>query len=140
IKNNTFSVGMLAYLWLCIESNKNLIFAGGTASGKTSSLNAVSFFIPPMAKIVSIEDTREITLYHENWIPAVTRNPVTKGGEGEVTMFDLLKAALRQRPEYILLGEVRGAEALTLFQAMNTGHTTYSTIHAEDPQSCCEQA
>ena len=135
IKNNTFSVGMLAYLWLCIESNKNLIFAGGTASGKTSSLNAVSFFIPPMAKIVSIEDTREITLYHENWIPAVTRNPVTKGGEGEVTMFDLLKAALRQRPEYILLGEVRGAEALTLFQAMNTGHTTYSTIHAEDPQS-----
>jgi len=135
ITNNTFSLKMLAYLWLCIENNKSLIFAGGTASGKTSSLNAVSFFIPPMAKIVSIEDTREITLYHENWIPGVTRNPVTKGGEGEVTMFDLLKAALRQRPEYILLGEVRGEEALTLFQAMNTGHTTYSTIHAEDPQS-----
>jgi hypothetical protein len=88
-----------------------------------------------MAKIISIEDTREITLYHANWIPGVTRNPVTKAGEGEVTMFDLLKAALRQRPEYILLGEVRGAEALTLFQAMSTGHTTYSTIHAEDPQS-----
>ncbi len=134
IKYNTFSLEMIAYLWLCIESNMSLIFAGGTASGKTSSLNAVSLFIPPMAKIVSIEDTREITLYHDNWIPGVTRNPLTKGGEGEVTMFDLLKAALRQRPEYILLGEVRGKEALTLFQAMNTGHTTYSTIHAEDPQ------
>ncbi|HEC57581.1 MAG TPA: secretion system protein E [Candidatus Syntrophoarchaeum butanivorans] len=135
IKCRTFSLEMMAYLWMCIENNKNLIFAGGTASGKTSSLNAVSFFIPPMAKIISIEDTREITLYHENWIPGVTRSAVTKGGEGEVTMFDLLRAALRQRPECIILGEVRGEEGLTLFQAMNTGHTTYSTIHAEDPQS-----
>ncbi|MDY6957976.1 MAG: type II/IV secretion system ATPase subunit [Halobacteriota archaeon] len=135
IMKNTFSLEMMAYLWLCIENNKNLIFAGGTGSGKTSSLNASSFFIPPMAKIVSIEDTREITLYHENWIPGITREAPTKGGEGEVTMFDLLKAALRQRPEYIILGEVRGKEALTLFQAMNTGHTTYSTIHADDPQS-----
>ncbi|MHC1585297.1 MAG: type II/IV secretion system ATPase subunit [Candidatus Syntropharchaeia archaeon] len=135
LKFGTFSVGMLAYLWLAIENKKNLIFAGGTASGKTSSLNAISMFIPPLSKVISIEDTREITLYHDNWIASVTRDPITRGGEGEVTMFELLKAALRQRPEYIILGEVRGKEALTLFQAMSTGHTTYSTMHADSPQT-----
>lgn len=126
---STFSDEMLVYFWMAIENNKSLIFIGGTASGKTSSLNAVSLFIPPMAKVVSIEDTREITLYHENWIASVTREALTEGGNA-IDMFDLLKAAMRQRPEYILVGEVRGHEAQTLFQAMNTGHTTFSTMHA----------
>ena len=112
-----------------IENNKSLLFIGGTASGKTTSLNAVSLFIPPVAKVVSIEDTREITLYHDNWIASVTRESLTDGGNA-ITMFDLLRAAMRQRPEFILVGEVRGVEAQTLFQAMNTGHTTFSTIHA----------
>ena len=125
----TFNSEALVYFWLSIENNKSLIFIGGTASGKTTSLNAVSLFIPPVAKVVSIEDTREITLYHENWIASVTRPALTEGGT-EINMFDLLKAAMRQRPEYILVGEVRGAEAQTLFQAMNTGHTTFSTMHA----------
>jgi flagellar protein FlaI len=90
-------------------------------------------FIPPIAKVVSIEDTRELTLHHENWIAGVTREAIiAHEGVGEISMFELLKAALRQRPEYILVGEVRGAEALTLFQAMSTGHTTYSTMHASD--------
>jgi len=129
----TCSSEMLAYLWLAIENNKSMILAGGTASGKTSTLNAVSMFIPPIAKIVSIEDTRELTLHHENWIAGVTREAIiAHEGVGEISMFELLKAALRQRPEYILVGEVRGAEALTLFQAMSTGHTTYSTMHASD--------
>lgn len=125
----TFNADQLVYFWLAIENNKSLIFIGGTASGKTTSLNAVSLFIPPMAKVVSIEDTREITLYHENWIASVTREAVAEGAS-VISMFDLLRAAMRQRPEYILVGEVRGVEAQTLFQAMNTGHTTFSTMHA----------
>jgi len=125
----TFDTESLAYFWLAIENNKSLLFIGGTASGKTTSLNAVSMFIPPVAKVVSIEDTREITLYHENWIASITRPALTEGGTA-INMFDLLRAAMRQRPEFILVGEVRGEEAQTLFQAMNTGHTTFSTMHA----------
>jgi len=124
----TFNADELVYFWLAIENNKSLIFIGGTASGKTTSLNAVSLFIPPVAKVVSIEDTREITLYHDNWIASVTREAMTEGGNA-INMFDLLRAAMRQRPEFILVGEVRGPEAQTLFQAMNTGHTTFSTMH-----------
>lgn len=125
----TFSSDELVYFWLAIENGMSLLFIGGTASGKTTSLNAVSLFIPPIAKVVSIEDTREITLYHDNWIASVTREALTEGGNA-ISMFDLLRAAMRQRPEYILVGEVRGPEAQTLFQAMNTGHTTFSTMHA----------
>ena len=125
----TFSADALVYFWLAIENNKSLLFIGGTASGKTTSLNAVSLFIPPVAKVVSIEDTREITLYHDNWIASVTREALSEGGNA-ISMFDLLRAAMRQRPEFILVGEVRGVEAQTLFQAMNTGHTTFSTMHA----------
>jgi len=125
----TFNADELVYFWLAIENNKSLLFIGGTASGKTTSLNAVSLFIPPVAKVVSIEDTREITLYHDNWIASVTREAMSEGGNA-INMFDLLRAAMRQRPEFILVGEVRGPEAQTLFQAMNTGHTTFSTMHA----------
>ena len=125
----TFSAEALVYFWLAIENNKSLIFIGGTASGKTTSLNAVSLFIPPVAKVVSIEDTREITLFHDNWIASVTREALSEGSNA-ISMFDLLRAAMRQRPEFIIVGEVRGVEAQTLFQAMNTGHTTFSTMHA----------
>jgi len=128
LENGTFNSESLVYFWLAIENNKSLLFIGGTASGKTTSLNAVSLFIPPVAKVVSIEDTREITLYHDNWIASVTREALTEGGNA-ISMFDLLRAAMRQRPEFILVGEVRGHEAQTLFQAMNTGHTTFSTMH-----------
>lgn len=131
----TFSAESMAYLWLCIENNKSLIYAGGTASGKTSSLNAVSLFIPQKAKVITLEDTRELKLPHINWIPGVTRDSFTADERGSVDMYDLLKAALRQRPEYLLVGEVRGKEALTLFQAMSTGHTTFSTMHADSVAS-----
>ncbi|MGD9937500.1 MAG: type II/IV secretion system ATPase subunit [Methanoregulaceae archaeon] len=126
---HTFCPEALVYFWFAIENNKSLIFIGGTASGKTTSLNAVSLFITPLAKVVSIEDTREITLYHDNWIASVTRESISDSGS-TIDMFALLKSAMRQRPEYILVGEVRGHEAQTLFQAMNTGHTTFSTMHA----------
>ena len=128
---NTFSLEEMAFLWLCIENNKSLIFAGGTASGKTTSLNAVSLFIPSNAKIVSIEDTREVELPQRNWIASVTRPSFTDDDKGDVDEFELLEAALRQRPDYIVMGEIRGEEGRTLFQVMSTGHTTYTTFHAD---------
>ncbi len=138
IRFKTMSREMMAYLWLMVENGMSMVVCGGTASGKTTTLNAILLFIPPNMKIVSIEDTRELNLPHENWIPSLVRegvgepNPVTGKKPGEIDMFDLLKAALRQRPNYIMVGEVRGAEAYTVFQAMATGKTCYTTFHAED--------
>ncbi|QLD87538.1 Flp pilus assembly complex ATPase component TadA [Natronomonas salina] len=129
----TYSLQQMAYLWLAIEHNRNIIFAGGTASGKTTSMNAISMFIPPRSKLITIEDTRELALHHDNWLSCVTRERLDEGSN--VTMYDLLRSALRHRPEYILVGEVRGEEAMTLFQAMNTGHTTLSTMHADSVQT-----
>ncbi|MGC8581209.1 MAG: type II/IV secretion system ATPase subunit [Thermoplasmata archaeon] len=137
IKFKTASEDMMAYLWLAIESGQSMMVCGGTASGKTTTLNAVLLFIPPQMKIVSIEDTRELNLPHENWIPLLTRsgfgakNPITGKAAGEVDMFDLLTTSLRQRPQYLMVGEVRGAEAFIVFQAMATGKTSYTTFHAE---------
>ena len=127
----TFSLDEMAFLWLCIENHKSLIFAGGTASGKTTSLNAVSLFIPSNTKIVSIEDTREVELPQRNWIASVTRPSFSDDDKGDIDEFDLLEAALRQRPDYIVMGEIRGEEGRTLFQVMSTGHTTYTTFHAD---------
>ncbi len=128
---NTFNLDEMAFLWLCIENHKSLIFAGGTASGKTTSLNAISLFIPSNAKIVSIEDTREVELPQRNWVASVTRPSFGQDDTGDVDEFDLLEAALRQRPDYIVMGEIRGEEGRTLFQVMSTGHTTYTTFHAD---------
>ncbi|SFM58628.1 type II/IV secretion system ATPase subunit [Methanolobus profundi] len=135
IEFHTFSTAMMAYMWLAVDSSKSLVFAGGTASGKTTAMNAVSLFIQPEMKIVSIEDTRELNLTHPNWIPGVTRQAFSGEEKGSIEMYELLRASLRQRPEYILVGEVRGAEAYVLFQAMSTGHTTFSTMHADSVQS-----
>jgi len=139
VEFNTMSSEMVAYMWIAIENGINTLFAGGTASGKTTALNAVSLFIPRESKIVSIEETREINLPHPNWIPGVARSGFGEvvGGKviGEIDLYDLMKAALRQRPEYILVGEIRGREAYVLFQAMATGHATYSTVHADSAQS-----
>lgn len=132
---HTFSTAMMAYLWMAVDSSKSIVFVGGTASGKTTAMNAVSLFIQPEMKIVSIEDTRELNLSHPNWIPGVTRESFAGEERGSIQMYELLRASLRQRPEYILVGEVRGAEAYVLFQAMSTGHTTFSTMHADSVQS-----
>lgn len=126
----TYSDELLAFIWLALENRQSLIVVGGTASGKTSAMNAFSFFIPHNSKIVSLEDTREIQIPQKNWLPVQTRASNTANDRGSVDLFDLLKASLRQRPEYIIVGEVRGNEAQTLFQAMNSGHTTLSTLHA----------
>ena len=139
IEFNTMSPEMIAYMWMAVENGINALIAGGTAAGKTSTLNALSLFIPKEAKIVSIEETRELNLPHPNWIPGVARSGFGEvvGNKivGEIDLYDLMKAALRQRPEYILVGEIRGREAYVLFQAMATGHTTYSTVHADSAQS-----
>ena len=134
IELGTVSSEMMAYFWLLVEYGASGIFAGGTAAGKTTLLNAVTMFIPPNEKIVSIEDTRELNLPHPNWIPSVTRPSTTQMGRS-IDMYELLRAALRQRPRYIIVGEVRGKEAYVMFQAMATGHTTYSTFHSEDVQA-----
>lgn len=130
IQFGTYDPEILAYIWLAVENRKSMIIVGGTASGKTSTMNAISYFIPLTAKIVSLEDTREIQLPHKNWLPTKTRETSAQSGKGDIDLFSLLRSSLRQRPEYIIVGEVRGPEAQTLFQAMNTGHTTYSTLHA----------
>lgn len=135
IKYGTYNIEIMSYLWLAVENNKSIIIVGGTASGKTTTLNAISLFIPSESKIISIEDTREITLFHKNWIPGVVRDNFTGQESQEIDMYELLRSALRQRPEYLILGEVRGREANTLFQAMSTGHTTYSTMHASTAQA-----
>jgi flagellar protein FlaI len=126
----TYSDELLAFIWLALENRQSLIVVGGTASGKTSAMNAFSFFIPHNSKIVSLEDTREIQIPQKNWLPVQTRSSNAVNDRGSIDLFDLLKASLRQRPEYIIVGEVRGSEAQTLFQAMNSGHTTVSTLHA----------
>ena len=149
LRFGSISAPALAYLWTLVEHHRSVLISGGTASGKTTLLNAISMFIRPEDKIVSIEDTPEIHIDHQNWIQSVARSgygmAVSSSGAsgisgvgggggpkplGSVTLFDLLVAALRQRPEYVIVGEVRGTEAFTLFQAISVGHASMSTIHA----------
>jgi flagellar protein FlaI len=129
MNSGTASSEVLAYLWLAVESGASILVGGGAATGKTTFLNALSMFIPPQAKIVSVEDTRELNIPHDNWIPSVTRAGFAKG-YGEVTMFDLLKEAFRQSPNYVIVGEVRGEEAYVMFQGMAAGMPAMGTMHA----------
>ncbi len=131
IKFGTITSELAAYLWYCIERGVTMLIAGGTASGKTTLLNAIVSLIPPNNKVVSIEDTAELNLLHENWIQSVSRQTFIGNTINEITLFDLLRSALRQRPDIIIVGETRGREAYTLFQAMSTGHGGLSTIHAD---------
>jgi flagellar protein FlaI len=134
IEYKSMSTEMAAYFWMAIEDGASILFCGGTASGKTTALNALMLFIPTSHKIVSIEDTREVNIPHKNWIAGTTRKGFAASDESktgkDIDMFDLIRAALRQRPRVIIVGEVRGKEAYSLFQAMATGHTAYATVHA----------
>ncbi len=128
IKRGTLDARLAAYLWIMLNEGMSLFVCGETASGKTTTLNAIAAFIKPTAKIVSIEDTPEVTLPHGNWVSEITRD--TRSEDTSITMFDLLKAALRQRPNYIIVGEIRGREGNIAFQAIQTGHPVMSTFHA----------
>ncbi len=131
INNGTISPEMLAYFWILLEYRSNILISGGTASGKTTMLNALAFFIPPELRVVSIEDTREIHLPRENWLPSVARTALGQGTVGEVDLFSLLRNSFRQNPDYVIVGEVRGKEAFVLFQGMASGHSSISTMHAD---------
>jgi len=133
IKFGTLSPHMAAYFWVLVENLRSIIVCGATASGKTALLNSISTFIRPEMKVVTIEEVRELQL-HENWIPMVTR-PSFQAGVQEVTLFDLLKSSLRQRPDYIIVGEIRGEEAYTLFQSIAVGHGGLCTIHADNVET-----
>jgi len=133
VESNGIDYVAAAYLWICVEYGMSLFVSGETASGKTTLLNAITTFIPPENKIVTIEDTPELNVPHRNWIRevALAKGRGEGGGNaGEVSMFDLLKAALRQRPNQILVGEIRGVEGSVAFGAMQTGHPVMSTFHA----------
>ena len=132
ISFNTLTPEIGAFFWYVMEKKACTLITGGTASGKTTLLNCISMFILPDDKIVTIEDTPELNIPHKNWISAIARVGFgSVGGSAEISLFDLLKAAMRQRPDYIILGEVRGEEAFTLFQAMATGHGGLSSIHGD---------
>jgi flagellar protein FlaI len=129
MNKKTVNSEILAYLWLAIENGTSVLISGGAGTGKTTLLNVLLMFVPVESKIISIEDTRELNLSHENWIPSVTRVGFAKG-YGEVTMFDLLRESFRQTPDYVIVGEVRGKEAYVMFQGMASGIPAMGTMHA----------
>lgn len=135
INSKTISVELAAFFWLCFDGlgvkSANAIISGGTSSGKTTTLNALSSFINPKERIITIEDTLELQIPHEHVIRMETRPPNVEN-RGELTMNDLVKNSLRQSPDRIIVGEVRGSEAITLFTALNTGHSGFGTLHSND--------
>ena len=135
----TLNYHMAAYLSLMLESGMNTFVAGETASGKTTLLNAITLFVPGSAKVVSIEDTPEVNVPHPNWIREVAKAAVLEEGIAGVSMMDLLKAALRQRPNLIIIGEIRGEEGAVAFQAMQTGHAVMATFHASSVEKLIQR-
>ncbi len=137
INIGTFTEDMAAYLWICLENRASVMVLGGTAAGKTTALNALGCLIKPGSKIMTIEETAELNLSHENWVSLISRQSYGLGGSsvGEVPLFDLVKTCMRHRPDLMIVGEVRGQEAYVLFQALATGHGGMCTMHAENVQS-----
>lgn len=135
IKSKTISAELASFFWLCFDGlgvkSANVIISGGTSSGKTTTLNALSAFISPKERIITIEDTLELQIPHNHVIRMETRPPNVEN-RGELDMNDLVKNSLRQRPDRIIVGEVRGKEAITLFTALNTGHSGFGTLHANN--------
>lgn len=133
INFKTMSSHLAGFLWVCVDGLGvkpcNAIIAGGTGSGKTTTLNTVTSFTPPRERIITIEDTLELQLPHAHVLRMETRPPNIEG-KGELNMDHLVKNSLRQRPDRVIVGEVRGSEAITLFTALNTGHSGFGTLHA----------
>ncbi|MEO9320085.1 MAG: type II/IV secretion system ATPase subunit [Nitrososphaera sp.] len=135
INSDALDIDMAAYLWLLLDNKKSLIIIGSTGGGKTTILNAVTALINPSYKIFSVEDVAEINIAHENWFSLVSRASFGLESQGEIGLFDLLKSGMRHRPDYLLVGEIRGEEAYVLFQALATGHGGMATMHADDSEA-----
>ncbi len=135
IGNKTVSSRIAGMIWLCLQNEISVIIAGGTASGKTSFLNAIGIFIPPSRRVISVEETKELTLpKFLQWVPMLTRQSNPEG-KGQITLYDLMINTLRQRPDVLLVGEIRTKnDAQTLFEAIHTGHAVYGTVHADNAE------
>jgi flagellar protein FlaI len=132
IQNETINETIAAYLWMLMENKMSVKIIGATGAGKTTALNAVACLIRPSYKIISVEEVSEINLPHENWTSTIARSGFGTESKGEITLYDLIKSAVRHRPDLVIVGEVRGAEAYVLFQALATGHGGLCTMHADD--------
>lgn len=141
INIGTFSEEMAAYFWVALENRSSIMVLGGTAAGKTTALNALACLIKPGSKIITIEETAELNLPHDNWVSLISRQSYGLGGSGvgEVALFDLVKTSMRHRPDIMIVGEVRGQEAYVLFQALATGHGGMCTMHAENLDSAVKR-
>ena len=139
IKFGTINMSIAAYLWMLVEAKMSFIIIGSTGSGKTTILNAITGLVHPDYKIFSVEDVAEININHENWFTLVSRSGFGLSGEGEIGMYDLIKAGVRHRPDYIIVGEIRGSEAYVMFQAMATGHGGLCTMHADGLESATKR-
>jgi flagellar protein FlaI len=141
INIGTFSEEMAAYFWVALENRSSIMVLGGTAAGKTTALNALACLVKPGNKIITIEETAELNLPHDNWVSLIARQSYGLGGSsvGEVALFDLVKTSMRHRPDILIVGEIRGQEAYVLFQALATGHGGMATMHAENLDSAVKR-
>jgi len=139
INFGTIDVDIAAYLWMLVENKMSIISIGSTGSGKTTALNAITGLVHPDYKIFSVEDVSEINLNHENWFSLISRSGFGAKGEGEIGLYDLIKSGVRHRPDYIIVGEIRGSEAYVMFQAMATGHGGLCTMHADSYDSASKR-
>ncbi|MDE1844437.1 MAG: type II/IV secretion system ATPase subunit [Thaumarchaeota archaeon] len=139
IKFGTINLSIAAYLWMLVEAKMSFIIIGSTASGKTTLLNAITGLVHPDYKLFSVEDVAEININHDNWFTLISRSGFGLGGEGEIGMYDLIKAGVRHRPDYLVVGEIRGSEAYVMFQAMATGHGGLCTMHADSLESAVKR-
>jgi flagellar protein FlaI len=139
ISFGSISTDIAAYLWMLMESKMSILVIGSTGSGKTTILNAIIGLINPDFKIFSVEDVAEININHENWFSLISRTGFGSGGEGEIGLYDLIKSGVRHRPDYIVVGEIRGSEAYVMFQAMATGHGGLCTMHADSLESAAKR-
>ena len=135
IMNETIDESIAAYLWMLMENKMSVMVVGPTGAGKTTALNAIACLVRPDFKMISVEEVQEINLPQENWVSTIARTGFGGDSDGEVTLYDLIKSAVRHRPALILVGEIRGEEAYVLFQALATGHGGLCTMHADDVET-----
>jgi len=139
IENETINESIAAYLWLLVENKMPIMIVGATGAGKTTALNAIACLIRPSYKIITVEEVAEINLPHENWTSTIARSGFGGEKEGEISLYDLIKSAVRHRPDLVIVGEIRGEEAYVLFQALATGHGGLCTMHAEDVETAIKR-